>query len=835
MSRYTLLEPREDLGRNIPVSSFEGLAIHHPNTNREAVRTGNAAAVDSRGAFVNGELESTRREGSHTLVKKDIILLDPSGNANVSVPAPISGYAHYLNPNTFGGVRIYDKPFGTPGAELIGQVLHMDNRTFTKREGERIEYGEALGIQSGTGPKGRHHFGTHAHVEVEPAQFQRYINDLLQGRIQSNGAVSPSQPGASTPAPESGTLKDTLLMPREQGEGVKRLQEALNKAGIRDEAGQPLPTTGYYGDKTEAAVRKYQEQNGLKVDGQAGENTLKGLGIYPGQTQTTPQPNPQAPTPQPQSPGTQQPPASQGQATTDGTVSHGGKFTPEVRAYLDMIAWKETAGGLNRSSYNENNGVRGSTGHFTQADVEAGNGFPKTAGTDFNVGRYQFNRGDWGDAKKADPSIKGYSPEDQDKVAYWTMTQKRPGHNVVDDLNRGDIRAAIRDGGYEWASLPGAHAGEGKQVPKGYTVDQAADYYNQRLSHYRSLEQGQGQTQGQTPSQPGQTSPQSNASDSGSLKDTLLVKGEDGAGVKRLQEALNAAGVRVDGQPLPTTGHFGDQTEAAVKQYQEQKKLEVDGKAGKDTLTALGIYPGQTQATPTPNPQQPSQQTPDPQPSTQQPTQQAPTQPQQAPTQPQPTQQTPAQPQPAPQTPDQQPSSQQPTQQQTPAQPQAPQQAPNPQAPPTSSSEQPPTQQQPQQPPASSSDKPSIADPKHPDHKLYEQAMANLQQLGPSGGFKSQDELTKAAAAVAADARASGLNSIDHVAKTNTPNGQTLLVAVEGNPTNPASKNSYIDYGQATTQTVQQSTQMADATRTQQPATPQPEQQQENRMAVGAR
>jgi hypothetical protein len=94
---------------------------------------------------------------------------------------------------------------------------------------------------------------------------------------------------------------------------------------------------------------------------------------------------------------------------------------------------------------------------------------------------------------------------------------------------------------------------------------------------------------------------------------------------------------------------------------------------------------------------------------------------------------------------------------------------------------------------------------------------------------------------VAADARASGLNSIDHVAKTNTPNGQTLLVAVEGNPTNPASKNSYIDYTQATTQTVDQSSRMAEATRTQQQATPAPAQQQaapENDpqpRAVGAR
>ena len=40
---------------------------------------------------------------------------------------------------------------------------------------------------------------------------------------------------------------------------------------------------------------------------------------------------------------------------------------------------------------------------------------------------------------------------------------------------------------------------------------------------------------------------------------------------------------------------------------------------------------------------------------------------------------------------------------------------------------------------------------------------------------------------------------------------QPLLIAVEGNPTNPASKNSYIDYTQATSQTVDQSSRMAEA------------------------
>jgi hypothetical protein len=103
--------------------------------------------------------------------------------------------------------------------------------------------------------------------------------------------------------------------------------------------------------------------------------------------------------------------------------------------------------------------------------------------------------------------------------------------------------------------------------------------------------------------------------------------------------------------------------------------------------------------------------------------------------------------------------------------------------------------------------------------------VSNLEQLGPSGGFKSREDLEKAAAAVAADAKATGLKEIDHISKTNSPNGQSYLVAVQGDPTSPAAKNSYIDYNQATSQTVAQSTQMAEAQKQATPATPTPEQQ----------
>lgn len=60
-----------------------------------------------------------------------------------------------------------------------------------------------------------------------------------------------------------------------------------------------------------------------------------------------------------------------------------------------------------------------------------------------------------------------------------------------------------------------------------------------------------------------------------------MMSGED---VKELQKRLLARGYdcgKIDGV-------FGDKTEAAVKAYQKAKKLVVDGRAGKNTIAALG-------------------------------------------------------------------------------------------------------------------------------------------------------------------------------------------------------------------------------------------------------
>lgn len=259
------------------------------------------------------------------------------------------------------------------------------------------------------------------------------------------------------------------------------------------------------------------------------------------------------------------------------------------------------------------------------------------------------------------------------------------------------------------------------------------------------------------------------------MADGSLSVNERGPEVARMQEALRQRGFE-----LTPDGLYGNGTRGIVEQYQRQNGLPPTGTADRDTLSSLGV----TQIVPLPNAATPT-----------------------APTAPPPAN---AQPNPA------NPA--------TPANPANP--APDrPQAPPT-------TNDQVSQP--TQNDRPLMSNPNHPDHKLYQQAVSNLEQLGPSGGFRSREDLEKAAASVAADAKATGLNQIDHISKTSGPNGQAYLVAVQGDPTSPAAKNSYIDYNQATSQTVAQSTAMSDA---QKPPTQQPtEQQQEpNRVAMGAR
>ena len=87
-----------------------------------------------------------------------------------------------------------------------------------------------------------------------------------------------------------------------------------------------------------------------------------------------------------------------------------------------------------------------------------------------------------------------------------------------------------------------------------------------------------------TPTTP--STPSTPASPSGCRISTSLRLGSSGSQVQCLQAALNAAGYPVG----PVDGAFGNQTRRGVVAFQTAKRLVVDGVAGRQTGTALGIW-----------------------------------------------------------------------------------------------------------------------------------------------------------------------------------------------------------------------------------------------------
>ncbi len=73
---------------------------------------------------------------------------------------------------------------------------------------------------------------------------------------------------------------ETLSKYGSNGEEVKQIQEKLQRWGYYSG-----DVDGVYGIETQEAVKYYQETNGLKVDGVAGDETLKSMGIVSEESQ----------------------------------------------------------------------------------------------------------------------------------------------------------------------------------------------------------------------------------------------------------------------------------------------------------------------------------------------------------------------------------------------------------------------------------------------------------------------------------------------------------------------------------------------------------------------
>ena len=582
MSGYII---RESVGSRVETeTTFRGLEKHHPSAGREPGRDY---------ATIDGELEEIRRTpDGRTLIKKDFFLERADGG-RIDIPAPVAGYIHYprFPGDTTNAVRIYDRPYGEPGARLLAQSLHMVPGT-SPPEGSRIEYGQPMGRMGDTGSPG----SVHAHVEAEHGQFTRYIADIAAGRIAPGvwpargNAPAPGVPGAPAPG---GAMADGVLREGEQGNEVRSLQQRLNQLGVRDARGQPLVSDGDFGDRTKEAVERFQRSRGISVDGVVGRDTFRELGeavreqagARPGTGTPNPTP-PAAPTP----PGAGPAPPSR---------------------LSTLIGSGE--GGYN--SYNR--GVAGDSGgreidfsQMTVGEIMRRQDLPRNDPQRlFAVGKFQIIPGTMEETVRAlgiDRNAR-FTPELQERMFHdYLIDEKRPairafitapdGQGTPAALQRAQFAlaqefASVADPRTGRSVYDGDSAGNASSI----TARQSAEALNAMRTEYRAAI-----ARGASPDDawrqigggvgPGQTTPGAGVpSRGGAMADGVLRQGEQGLEVRSLQHRLNQLGILDSrGDTLTVDGDFGDRTREALERFQRQRGIAVDGVAGADTFRELG-------------------------------------------------------------------------------------------------------------------------------------------------------------------------------------------------------------------------------------------------------
>jgi murein DD-endopeptidase MepM/ murein hydrolase activator NlpD len=162
-----------------------------------------------------------------------------------------------------------------PNNEAAGNTVHVrhDDGTSTKyfhldefsvRNGQRVEAGQQIGTMGRTGNTPAQG-DTHLHFEMW--RDGRQVDPLPLLRGAERDAAVPTR----TASPE-------VLRDGSSGISVRELQQQLNQLGYRGADGQPLETTsGKFGPQTEHAMRAFQADRGLRVDGEYGDRSREAL------------------------------------------------------------------------------------------------------------------------------------------------------------------------------------------------------------------------------------------------------------------------------------------------------------------------------------------------------------------------------------------------------------------------------------------------------------------------------------------------------------------------------------------------------------------------------
>ena len=176
-----------------------------------------------------------------------------------TIHAPIAGTVTSVG-GRYGTVMIQDAQGNSH------QILHMQDTQV--KVGQHVEPGDPIGTMGGRGPQGANQYAQHVHYQMkDPAgkliNPETYWNKGIQQEAGKHGHAHDHD---HAPA---GTLRKG-----DRSDEVTKLQEELNRLGVRDANGNRLSEDGKFGDNTREAVQAFQKQQGLKDDGIVGRETF---------------------------------------------------------------------------------------------------------------------------------------------------------------------------------------------------------------------------------------------------------------------------------------------------------------------------------------------------------------------------------------------------------------------------------------------------------------------------------------------------------------------------------------------------------------------------------
>lgn len=402
--------------------------------------------------------------------------------------------------------------------------------------------------------------------ETEPP-----VNETTPTPTIGAATIVPGLVGTATPTTDPSATESTLLKRGMQGERVKNVQESLRRLGYFEGKAD-----GDFGEYTENAVKEFQRMNKLTPDGVVGPSTLAKLGSSTAATaapKATATPKPTA-TPRPTARVTATPKPTAKPKTENVYLSHGSSGANVKQMQNRLIQLGYLTGSAS-----------GKVDDITEQAIIS---FQKRNSLDSD-------------------GIAG--PGTLEKLYSNSARQASSAMGVIGvTLKTGDEGAAVRtlqsklkslgylsgsvDGSYGTAT---ADAVKAFQRANGLTADGKAGYSTlQKLfagtvstaSQARATATPKAAAKATATIQPN-TYVRVTANPSGDY--VTLEKGTMGSLVTRLQKALRSAGYFKGN----CDGYYGEDTEAAVRNFQRDKGLTPDGKAGPATQRYLfeGNFP----------------------------------------------------------------------------------------------------------------------------------------------------------------------------------------------------------------------------------------------------